>query len=49
MKETEYNLKLVDRPLCNYFSTYEIDAPYIFIFYIFKDLSILFDDENPSQ
>ena len=26
VKETKSNLILVDRPLCNYFKTYEIDA-----------------------
>ena len=36
------NAKLIDRPLCNYFKTYEIDAQ------IYKDTSILFDDKNPS-
>ena len=33
-------LELVDKPLCNYFKTYEIDA------YKYKDSSILFDDKK---
>ena len=33
-------LKLVDKPLCNSFKTYEIDA------YKYKDSSILFDDKK---
>ena len=33
-------LKLVDKPLCNYFKTYEVDARK------YKDPSILFSDKN---
>ena len=33
-------LKLVDKPLCNYFKTYELDAS------AYKDASVLFADKN---
>ena len=33
-------LKLVDKPLCNYFKTYKIDA------HTYKDPSALFSDKN---
>ena len=42
-KETESNVKLVDRPLCIYFETYKIDA------HKYRYVSIMFDDKNPSE
>ena len=41
-KETKSNLKLVDRSICNYFKTYEIDA------HKYKDTFFLFDGKNRS-
>ena len=39
-KNSNTQLKLVDRPLCNYFKAYEIDAS------TYKDASVLFDDKK---
>ena len=36
-------LKLVDKPLCNYFKTYELDAS------AYKDALVLFADKNLSS